>query len=144
MEESFLIKLHVLKTATFLKRDSRWKKRHRCFPVKFAKFLRTPFFYRTSPVTPSESFRFPVCSFIKKETRKKMLFCEFCKIFKNIFWQNLSGWLLLVLSVNFEKFFGTPLSQSTSGKLLISCTRCTISTNRYSKTISQKYSKLFV
>ena len=24
-----------------------------------------------------------------------MFFCEFCKLFKNIFWQNTSGWLLL-------------------------------------------------
>ena len=26
---------------------------HRCFPVKFAKYLRTPFFYRTPPVAAS-------------------------------------------------------------------------------------------
>ena len=30
------------------------KLRHRCFPVKFAKFLRTPFYYRTFPVAASE------------------------------------------------------------------------------------------
>ena len=24
-----------------------------------------------------------------------MFSCEFCQIFKNIFWQNTSGWLLL-------------------------------------------------
>ena len=29
---------------------------HRCFPVDFAKFLRTPFFYRTPPVAVSEVY----------------------------------------------------------------------------------------
>ena len=35
-------------------------------------------------------------NFIKKETPSKMFICEFRKIFKNIFWQNTSGWLPLV------------------------------------------------
>ena len=35
---SFLIKLQAFRSATLLKRDSQ----HTCFPVKFAKFLRTP------------------------------------------------------------------------------------------------------
>ena len=39
---SFLIKLQALQRL--------W---HRCFPVNFAKFLRTPFVYRTSPVAAS-------------------------------------------------------------------------------------------
>ena len=30
-----------------------------------------------------------------------MFFCEFCKIFKNIFWQDTSGWLLLVFVCQF-------------------------------------------
>ena len=30
------------------------KLRHRCFPVKFANILRTPFFYKTSPMAPFE------------------------------------------------------------------------------------------
>ena len=48
--------------------------------------FKNTFFCRTSPVAAaSESFRFPACSFIKKETRGKMFICEFCKIFKNIF-----------------------------------------------------------
>ena len=44
-----------------------------------------------------------------------MFFCEFCKVtpLDNCF---------LSLSVNFEKFFRTFLLQSTSEKLLISCT----------------------
>ena len=61
------------------------------------------FFYRTSPVAASDSFRFPACIFIKKETPGKMFFCEY--LFKNIFWQNISGWLLLVFICGFWEFF---------------------------------------
>ena len=39
----------------------------------------------------------------------------------------------LCLSVNFEKFFRTPLLKSTSTKLLSSCTSCKIATSGYSK-----------
>ena len=34
-----------------------------------------------------------------------MFFCEFCKIFKNIFWQNTSGWLLLKFICEFWEVF---------------------------------------
>ena len=34
-----------------------------------------------------------------------MFFCEFCKIFKNIFWQNTSQWLLLVFICEFWEVF---------------------------------------
>ena len=34
-----------------------------------------------------------------------MFFCEFCEIFKNIFWQNTSGWLLLVFICEFWEVF---------------------------------------
>ena len=49
-----------------------------------------------------------------------MFFCELCKMFKNIFSFDRTPQddCFLCLSVNFEKFFRTPLSQSTSGKLL--------------------------
>ena len=57
-------KIDVLKDfANFTGKHQCWslacnfiKKRlqHRCFPVKFANFLRTPFFYRTPPVADSE------------------------------------------------------------------------------------------
>ena len=42
-------KVSGLRPATLLKK-SLW---HRCFPVNFVKFLRTPFFYRTPPVAAS-------------------------------------------------------------------------------------------
>ena len=31
-----------------------------------------------------------------------MFFCEFCKTFKNVFWQGTSGWLLLVFICEFS------------------------------------------
>ena len=34
-----------------------------------------------------------------------MLFCEFCKISKNIFWQSTSGWLLLKFICEFWEVF---------------------------------------
>ena len=56
----------------------------------------------------SDSFRFPACSFIEKGTPAKTFFWEFCKIFKNIFLQNTSRWLLLLFTCSFEKFFRSP------------------------------------
>ena len=38
-------------------------------------------------------------------TPAKMFFCEFSKNFKNIFWQNTSGWLLLVFICQFWEVF---------------------------------------
>ena len=43
------ITTEAIRPATLLKRNL-W---HRCFLVNFAKFLRTPFFYRTHPATAS-------------------------------------------------------------------------------------------
>ena len=72
---------------------------HRFFPTKFAKFVRTACF------TSLASLRFPACNFFKKETPAEMLFCEFCKIFNNIFWQNTSRWLPLVFTWESWKIF---------------------------------------
>ena len=73
-------------------------------------------FYRTSPAAACDSFRFPACSFIKKEIRANMCICEFCKIFKSISWQNTSGWLLLLVFIcefwevfQITSFVGAPL-----------------------------------
>ena len=51
---SFLIKLPAC--CNFLKKRL-W---HRCFPVNFVKFLRTPFFYRT-PLVGGSSVCFSLC-----------------------------------------------------------------------------------
>ena len=128
--ESSLIKLEALRTAALLKRDSNtglllwslWiiQKHLFCVGNLWTAGSETPvhlfkntIFYRTSAVAASDSFMFPACSFIKKETPAKTFFCEFCKIFKNIFLQNTSGWLVLVFTCNFEftwKFFKSPIS----------------------------------
>ena len=70
-------------------------------------------------MTAPESFRFPDCNFIIKETTAKMFFCEFSKVFKDIFTFDRTppDDCFLCLSVNFE-FFRTLLLYSTSGKLL--------------------------
>ena len=95
VSESFLIKLQELRTATLLKRCS----------CEIYVIFKNHLFYWTSPVAASDSFRFPACNFIKKETPAKMFICEFCKIFKNIFWQNTSGWLLLKFICEFWEVF---------------------------------------
>ena len=104
MSESSLIKLQALRTATLLKRDSNtgnllrilWIVQKHLFCVEDVwtagsetpvRLFKNTFFNRTFPVAASDSFRFPACNFIKKETPAKMFICEFCKIFKNIFRQ---------------------------------------------------------
>ena len=100
MSESYLMNLQVQGTATLLKRNWMFSEFCELFKNKnFAEDLwaagsETPvrlfkntFFNRTFPVAASDSFRFPACNFIKKETPAKMFICEFCKIFKNIFRQ---------------------------------------------------------
>ena len=74
-----------------------------------AGLFKNTFFNRAIPVAASDSFRFPACSFIKKGTPAKTFLCEICKIFKNIFLKNTSGWLLLLFTCNFEKFCGLPI-----------------------------------
>ena len=112
LEYSFII-LQTLRTATLWKRDFNsgfflwilWITQKHLFCVEDLSsagsetpvcLCRNILFCRTSPVTVSDSFRFPACNSIKKETPAKTYFCEFCKIFKNIFGQNTSDWLLLV------------------------------------------------
>ena len=69
---SFLIKSQVWPT-TLLK-IRLW---HKCFPVNFAKFLRTRFLQNTGGLA---------CSFIENETLLvQMFYCEFCEISKNAF-----------------------------------------------------------
>ena len=42
---------------------------------------------------------------LKRRLWKSSFFCEFCKFFKNIFWQNTSGWLLLAFIWRFWEEF---------------------------------------
>ena len=60
--------------------DLRARLRHRCFPVKYAKFLRSP----TLKNICEQSKRLPL-NFIKKETQTQVISCEFCEFFKNTY-----------------------------------------------------------
>ena len=66
-------------------------------------------FFGTSPVAACDSFKFSACNFIKKETPAKIFFCQFGKIFKNIFWQNACEWLFLIFIFEFWKISRAPL-----------------------------------
>ena len=70
---------------------------------------------------------------LKRRLRQKCFFVNFAKSLRTSFDRMPADDCFLCLSVNFEKFFRTPILWSTSGKLLISCTRCRFSTSRYSK-----------
>ena len=94
-------------------------------------------FHRKAP--PSESFSIKLQA---HRTPTQVLSCEICKILRTPFFTEHLQWLrlkisgfqsatFLCLSVKFE-FFRAPILQTTSGKLLISCTSCRISTRRYS------------
>ena len=123
VSEAFLIKLQALRITTLLTRDSCEK----------CEIFKSTLFYWIPPVAVFDSFRFPACNFIEKEIPAKMFFCEFCKIFKNIFWQNTSGWLLLVFICEFWDVFQNTSFIEHLGETAILCTSCRISTTRYSK-----------
>ena len=81
----------------------------------------------------SHVFRFPACNFTKKETPAQTFFCGFCRIFKNIFWQDTSGWMLLVFICQFwevvqvtsfleyfwETYFKYKLQDSTASRCIL-------------------------
>ena len=95
----FLMKFQAFRTATLLKKDS----------CEICKIFKNILFSWASPVVAPDSFRFPAWNFVEKEIPAKMFFYEFCKIFKNAFWQNTSRWLLLNFICEFWEVF-----QSTS------------------------------
>ena len=70
-----------------------------------------------------------------KKRLANMFFCEFCKIFENIgfFWQNTSGWLLLLFICRFWEFFQNTYFIEHLSEIAISWTCCRISTTRYNK-----------
>ena len=66
-----------------------------------AAFLRTPFFTEQLRWLILTFLHFQPTILLNKELRHRCFFCEFCKIFKIIFWQNTSGWLILVFICQF-------------------------------------------
>ena len=69
----------------------------------------------------------------KKRFRQRCFSVNFAKFLRTSFDRTPPDDCFSSLSVNFQKFFGTPLLYSTSVKLLISWTSCRISTSRYSE-----------
>ena len=70
------------------------------------------FFYFLQNISSDYFWQFQVSSrnFIKKEAPARMFFCEFCKIFKDIFRQNTFGWMFLVFICEFWKVFQNTFS----------------------------------
>ena len=88
--------LKKLQTCNFIKK----RFQRRCFSLRFSKYLRAAFFYRTSLVaafafhatglileTVVQKCSVPLrpAALLKKETLAQVLSCEFCKISKNTF-----------------------------------------------------------
>ena len=65
--------------------------RHRCFPVNLAKLLRTPPFFMEHLWWQLVE----VCNFTRKEILAQVFSCDFCEMFKNIFFIEHFRWLLL-------------------------------------------------
>ena len=111
---------------TFIKK----RLRHRFFLVNFVNYSKTSilcrgsmngwfwntsvplfkniFFYRTSPVAASVSFRLPASNFIKKETPAKTFSVNFAKFFRTSFDRTPPSDCFLRLYMNLEKFFRSP------------------------------------
>ena len=73
--ESLFNKIAGLEACNFIKKTLQ----HRCFPVKLAKFLRTPFFYRTPQVATSVLYE------SMEKVVKKTVFFKNCQIYLHLF-----------------------------------------------------------
>ena len=73
--ESLFNKIAGLAACNFIKKTLQ----HRCFPVKLAKFLRTPFFYRTPQVATSVLYE------SMEKVVKKTVFFKNCQIYLHLF-----------------------------------------------------------
>ena len=105
VSEAFLIKLQALRAATLIKRDS-WE---------ICKIFKNILFYWTSPLTVSDSFRFPVCN-LKKRFPQRYFSVNFEKLLKTSFDKAPPDDVFLSASMNFT-FFRTSLSWSIPKKL---------------------------
>ena len=67
------------------------------------RLFKNTFFYRTSPVAASDSFRFPACSFIKRDSSKDV-FVNFAKFLRTSFYRTPPDDCFLCLSVLLRSF----------------------------------------
>ena len=135
----FFNKVALLKPATLLKKIL-W---HRCFPVNFAKFLRTLFLQRTSGSLilnlevrwklkrqPSRGILIKRCSKNILQIYRRTLIpkCDFNKVAKQLYWNHTLAWCS---AVNLRHIFRTPFPKNTSEKQLLklNSTACKILAN---------------
>ena len=97
--------------------------------------FKSTFFTEHLHTAASDSIRFPACNSIKKKTQERCLIVHFPK-FSKIFWQNTSGWLLLICEI-WEVFLITSFIEHL-WETAYSFTSCRISTTTYSKTLLHK------
>ena len=95
------------------------------------------FFYRTSPVAASDSFRFPACIFIKKGTPVKMFSVNFAKFLRTSFCRTPPDGCFLCLPVILRSFSDHLFHRAPLGNCLLVppyfMYKFRISTNRYNK-----------
>ena len=106
--------------------------------MKFAKFLRIPYFTDHLQWLFLTISGFQPATSLKKRFPQKCFSLNFAKFLRASFDRTPPDDCFLSLSVNFKKFFRTSLLQITSEKLFISCTSCRISTSRYSEKLFHK------
>ena len=128
MSESSSIKLQALRRPTVLKRDFNtdfFQRNLRNFQEHLVlQTISSGCFCRCKVFLPAD--------LLKRRLRQKHFFCDFCKTFKNIFWQSTTRWLLLVFIWEFWE-----VSQNTCFiEQVISSYR--ISTTRYSEKLFHK------
>ena len=92
---------HLSRNCNFIKE----RLQHRCFPVNFAKFLRAPLFTEHLHWLIMTVSGFHTATLLKMRLQQRCFSVNFAKIFKNIFWQNTSGWVLLVFIGEFWEVF---------------------------------------
>ena len=111
---------------------------HRFFPVKFAKFSRTHCFRDHLQRLLLTVSGLQPATLLRKIFRQRCVSVNFTKFLRTSFDRALPYDCFLRFSVNFEKFFRTPLLYSTNEKLLTSCRSCRISTTRNSRKLFHK------
>ena len=106
-------------------------------------FLRTPWFTEHLQWLLLKVSGFQPAILFKKRLRQKCFPVNFAKFLRtSFFWQNTSGWLLLVFICEFWVFQNTSFIEHLR-KTAISCTSWRISTTRYSKKLFHRSFQVF-
>ena len=101
--------------------------------MKYAKFLRTPYFTEYLQWLFLTVSGFQSATSLQKRFRQRCLSANFAKCLRTSFDRIPPNDCFLSLPVNFKKFFWTYLLWKIPEKLLVSGTSCRILTSRYSE-----------